>query len=41
MPRVLAGAGVFAQARVTPMLATGVGEEGPQPARRSPATSLP
>ncbi len=41
MPRVLAGAGVFAQARVTPMLATGVGEEGPQPARSLPGHFAP
>ena len=36
MAEVLSGTGTFAQARVTPMLMTSVGEEEPQPARSLP-----
>jgi uncharacterized protein len=41
MAEVLSGTGAFAQARVTPMLMTGVGEEEPQPARSLPAHFAP
>ena len=41
LAEVLAGTGTFAQARVTPMLATSVGEEAPQPARSLPAHFAP
>ncbi len=41
MAEVLSGTGAFAQARVTPMLMTSVGEEEPQPARSLPAHFAP
>ena len=37
MAEVLSGTGTFAQARVTPMLMTNVGDDEPQPARSLPA----
>jgi uncharacterized protein len=41
MAEVLSGTGAFAQARVTPMLMTSVGEDEPQPARSLPAHFAP
>jgi DNA helicase HerA-like ATPase len=41
MAEVLAGTGAFAQARITPMLTTGIADAVPQPARSLPAHFAP